>query len=297
MIKSFFYTLKQALLQVIRNKTMALTSLFSITAMLLILGMFFILAVNINLMTENMKQQFDMIEIYYLDETSEEDIQSMMQDLNALDTVSDVEFLSEEDAMEELQNRWGENAYLLDALPNNPLPRSVRVTMYNVEDVESVVQYAETFSGVEDIKDSQTEVNKILKIANGIQVGALVVIIFLIIVSVVVVSNTVKLTVLARGREISIMKYVGATNWFIRGPFLAEGIIIGILAAAVSSGLISLLYHWVTNSFSQQIIVLFATGLVPIEFLSKNLIIIFMSLGIGIGAVGSIISMRKFLDV
>lgn len=297
MIKSFFYTLKQALLQVIRNKTMALTSLFSITAMLLILGMFFILAVNINLMTENMKQQFDMIEIYYLDETSEEDIQSMMQDLNALDTVSDVEFLSEEDAMEELQNRWGENAYLLDALPNNPLPRSVRVTMYNVEDVESVVQYAETFSGVEDIKDSQTEVNKILKIANGIQVGALVVIIFLIIVSVVVVSNTVKLTVLARGREISIMKYVGATNWFIRGPFLAEGIIIGILAAAVSSGLISLLYHWVTNSFSQQIIVLFATGLVPIEFMSKNLIIIFMSLGIGIGAVGSIISMRKFLDV
>lgn len=297
MIKSFFYTLKQALLQVVRNKTMALTSLFSITAMLLILGMFFILAVNINLMTENMKQQFDMIEIYYLDETSEEDIQSMMQDLNALDTVSDVEFLSEEDAMKELQNRWGENAYLLDALPNNPLPRSVRVTMYNVEDVESVVQYAETFSGVEDIKDSQTEVNKILKIANGIQVGALVVIIFLIIVSIVVVSNTVKLTVLARGREISIMKYVGATNWFIRGPFLAEGIIIGILAAAVSSGLISLLYHWVTNSFSQQIIVLFATGLVPIEFMSKNLIIIFMSLGIGIGAVGSIISMRKFLDV
>ena len=297
MIKSFFYTLKQALLQVIRNKTMALTSLFSITAMLLILGMFFILAVNINLMTENMKQQFDMIEIYYLDETSEEDIQSMMQDLNALDTVSDVEFLSEEDAMKELQNRWGENAYLLDALPNNPLPRSVRVTMYNVEDVESVVQYAETLSGVEDIKDSQTEVNKILKIANGIQVGALVVIIFLIIVSIVVVSNTVKLTVLARGREISIMKYVGATNWFIRGPFLAEGIIIGILAAAVSSGLISLLYHWVTNSFSQQIIVLFATGLVPIEFMSKNLIIIFMSLGIGIGAVGSIISMRKFLDV
>ena len=297
MIKSFFYTLKQALLQVVRNKTMALTSLFSITAMLLILGMFFILAVNINLLTENMKQQFDMIEIFVEDETSESDVQSMVQDLRGLDQVAEVEFLSEEDAMEELQKRWGENAYLLEALPNNPLPRSVRVTMHDVEDVEAVVEYAGKFSGVERIKDSQTEVNKILKITNGIQVGALVIIVFLIIVSIVVVSNTVKLTVLARGREVSIMKYVGATNWFIRGPFLAEGIIIGILAAAVSSGLISMLYHWLTNSFSQQIIVLFATGLVPIEFMSKNLIIIFMSLGIGIGAVGSIISMRKFLDV
>ncbi len=296
MMKSFFYTLKQAFLQVVRNKTMALTSLFSITAMLLILGMFFILAVNINLMTESMKQQFDMIEIYLLDETPEEDIQGMMQELNGLDTVAEVQFLSEDDAMEEMQNRWGENAYLLDGLPSNPLPRSIRVTMRDVADVESVVQYAEKFSGVEDIKDSQTEVNKILKITDGIQVGALVIIVFLIIVSIIVVANTVKLTVLARGREISIMKYVGATNWFIRGPFLAEGIIIGIIAAAISSGLISLLYRWLTYSFSQQILVLFSTGLVPMKFMSMNLIVIFMSLGIGIGAVGSIISMRKFLD-
>ena len=88
MIKSFFYTLKQSLLQLARNKTMALTSLFSITAMLLILGMFFILAVNVNLMTQNMEQQFDMVEIYLLDETPEQDIQSMMEELKGLDTVS-----------------------------------------------------------------------------------------------------------------------------------------------------------------------------------------------------------------
>lgn len=296
MTKSFFYTLKQAFTQVARNKTMTLTSLFSITAMLLILGMFFILAVNVNLMTENTKQQFDLVEIYLLDETPESDIQSMMQSLQGLNEVEKVDFLSKEDAMTEMQERWGENAYLLDGLSENPLPRSIRVTVKDVSDAESVVDYADGFSGVEDIKYSQSEVDKIIKITDGIQIGALVVIVFLIVVSIVVVSNTVKLTVLARGREISIMKYVGATNWFIRGPFLAEGIVIGIIAAVISSGLVSVLYYWLSQSFSAQILVLFSTGLVPVGFMSANLIVIFMSLGISIGAVGSIISMRKFLD-
>ena len=292
MIKSFFYTLKQSLLQLVRNKTMALTSLFSITAMLLILGMFFILAVNVNLMTANMEQQFDMVEVYLLDETPEEEIQTMVKEFEALDTVAEVEYLTKEDAMQEMQTRWGENAYLLDGLSENPLPRSIQVTVKDVEDSESIVTFAENFSGVEDIKDSQAEVDKILKITGAVQA----IIIFLIIVSVVVVSNTVKLTVLARGREISIMKYVGATNWFIRGPFLAEGIIIGMIAAAISSGLISLLYYYLSNALSLQFLVLFSTGLVPIGFMSANLIIIFTSLGISIGAGGSIISMRKFLD-
>ncbi len=116
MIKSFFYTLKQSLLQLVRNKTMALTSLFSITAMLLILGMFFILAVNVNLMTANMEQQFDMVEVYLLDETPEEEIQTMVKEFEALDTVAEVEYLTKEDAMQEMQTRWGENAYLLDGL-------------------------------------------------------------------------------------------------------------------------------------------------------------------------------------
>ena len=200
MIKSFFYTLKQSLLQLVRNKTMALTSLFSITAMLLILGMFFILAVNVNLMTANMEQQFDMVEVYLLDETPEEEIQTMVKEFEALDTVAEVEYLTKEDAMQEMQTRWGENAYLLDGLSENPLPRSIQVTVKDVEDSESIVTFAENFSGVEDIKDSQAEVDKILKITGAVQAGALVIIIFLIIVSVVVVSNTVKLTVLARGR-------------------------------------------------------------------------------------------------
>ena len=101
---------------------------------------------------------------------------------------------------------------------------------------------------------------------------------------------------LARGREISIMKYVGATNWFIRGPFLIEGMIIGILAALISSGVICGLYSLVTVNISEQMLVMFSTGLVPVAFMTENLIIIFLALGMSIGAMGSMISMRRFLD-
>ena len=152
------------------------------------------------------------------------------------------------------------------------------------------------FEGIEKVKYNQSEINKILKITNSIQVGALVIIVFLIFVSIIVVSNTVKLTVLARGREISIMKYVGATNWFIRGPFLIEGIIIGILAALISAGVICGLYSLIIANISEQMLVMFSTGLVPVAFMTENLIVIFLALGVSIGAMGSMISMRRFLD-
>lgn len=296
MIKSFFYSLKQAVTQVNRNKTMTFTSLFSITAMLLILGMFFILVVNVNLLTENAKDQFDMVEVYLLDEATEEQVSDIIDSAESLAYTDTVEFLGKDDAMAEMQARWGENGYLLEGLQENPLPRSVRITLKNIEDSQQLVDYVSDFDGIERVKYNQSEINKILKITNSIQVGALVIIVFLIVVSIIVVSNTVKLTVLARGREISIMKYVGATNWFIRGPFLIEGMIIGILAALISSGVICGLYSLVTANLSEQMLVLFSTGLVPVSFMTENLIIIFLALGVSIGAMGSMISMRRFLD-
>jgi len=296
MIRSFFYSIKQAFKQIGRNKSMAVTSLFSITAMLLILGLFFILVVNVNLLTESAKDQFDTVEIFILDSATEQEITDMKTDLEGHQNVSGVKYLSKEDAMHEMQGRWGDNAYLLEGLAENPLPRSLRITLTDVEKADSVVDHAEKYSCIEDVKYNKTEIEKILKITNAIQIGALVIIIFLIIVSVVVVSNTVKLTVLARGREITIMKYVGATNWFIRGPFLAEGIIIGVLAAVISSALISGLYFALTKGMAQQMLALFSSGLYPMISMSVNLSIIFLALGVSIGSMGSIISMRRFLD-
>lgn len=296
MFRSLGYSLKQAMTQVVRNKSMILTSLFSITAMLLILGLFFIMAVNVNLMTENAKNQFDMVEVYITDETRDGDIMTIINDIKGLDYIDTIEYLTKEDAMAEMQERWGENAYLLEGLSENPLPRSIRVTLQNIEDSQALVDYVSGYEGIERVEYDKSIVDRIVKITDTIQIGALIIIAFLIVVSIVVVSNTIKLTVLARGREISIMKYVGATNWFIRGPFLVEGMIIGIIAALISSGIVCGLYYLFTENLSQQMLVLFSTGLVPLSFLGVNIIVIFMAIGISIGTMGSMISMRRFLD-
>ena len=128
------------------------------------------------------------------------------------------------------------------------------------------------------------------------QIAALVIMAFLIIVSVVVVSNTIKLTVFNRSEEIEIMKYVGATNWFIRGPFMLEGIIIGAFSALLSAGIVTFVYTRVLDVIGTSVTSVLSMPLVPVSFLGLNLMWIFLALGVSIGAWGSIVSMRRFLD-
>ena len=296
MIRNIAYAIKQAFLQIVRNKAMSFASLFSITAMMLILGLFFIVAVNVNLISENAKKQFDTVQIYLQDTTEWAPVAEMIKTLTAMPEVAKAEFINKDQALLELKARWGDNGYLLDGLETNPLPNSIRVKVNKLEYADKVVTLAKTFKGIEDIKYYQSTVDKLISITNFIKVAALIMIIFLIIVSVVVVSNTIKLTVLAREKEISIMKYVGATNWFIRGPFLTEGIIMGIFSAGISALVIGFIYSKVVEKFSQQAAVLLSSGMVSEGFLLSNLIWIFIPLGVSIGAIGSMLSMRRFLD-
>ena len=275
---------------------MSLASIFSITAMLLILGLFFFVTVNINIATESAKQQFNTIEVYLLDETSKEDADIITQSLLSMDEIAGVTYVSKEEAMEHFKDRWGDKAYLLDGLAENPLPNSLRVELVSLEDGQLIYEACRNLIGVEDVRYYQEEVKKILTITDFIQQGALIIILFLIIVSVIVVSNTVKLTVMARQREIMIMKYVGATNWFIRGPPLAEGMMIGCISAGISLGLVWMIYFRIVELFSTQALLLFSTSFVEVGFMMRNLIWIFIALGMSIGAFGSILSMRRFLN-
>ena len=296
MFKGLGYSLKQALQQIFRNKGMAIASLFAITAMLLILGLFFFLTVNVNFITEEIKDQFDTIEVFLQDDQTEAQADFIRTSLSKLPGVESVEYIDKARAMEEFKVRWGDNAYLLDGLSTNPLPNSLRVTLTDLNEGDVVAEVSRNMTGVEDVRYYQTEVNKILKVSEGIQKGALVVIAFLIIVSVVVVSNTVKLTVMARQEEIRIMKYVGATNWFIRGPLILEGMFIGLIASLIALGCTWAIYARLMNAFGQQAMILLSSSLVETQFMMINLTWIYVALGISIGAFGSIISMRRFLQ-
>ena len=296
-MNSLLYNIKQGFTQILRNRGMSVASIFSILAMLFILGIFFVIVVNLNLFTEIVKQDYDQIEVYLQDEVTMEQAEGLMGQIQALDEAESVSYRSKDDALNIMKQRWGESAYLLDSLGDNPLPASILISVESVENAEAVSTFAASLDGVEDVQYFRETVEKLTKVTSFLQIGAIVVMVFLIIVSVVVVSNTIKLTVFARSKEIKIMKYVGATNWFIRGPFMAEGIIIGIFAAIISTVMVSLLYSRVVAGIGTQVIAITSCPLISVGYMAGNMLIIFLALGISIGAWGSIISMRKFLDV
>ena len=289
------YSLKQALKQIWRNKVMSLASMFSITAMLLILGLFFILTVNVNMATEGIKDQFDTVEVFLLDDLQTSQMTKLQNSILAMDNVESAKYIPKSEALASFKLRFGENAYLLDGLAENPLPNSIRVKLIDLSKGEMVAEVCRNMDGVEDVRYYATEVNKVLKVTSAMQKAALVIVAFLIIVSIVVVSNTIKITVEARKDEIAIMKYIGATNWFIRGPMLWEGVLIGLVSAIISFGISASVYAKLVAEYNDEIMQLVSTSLVDAKYMTVTLVWIFVALGVSIGAVGSIISMRRYL--
>ena len=297
MFRSFRYSVKQAFVQTWRNKNMSIASIFSITAMLLILGLFFIIAINVNVMIDDAQKDFDTIEACLKDEVTVEQGQLMAEQMNADIDVKKAYYQTKDEALKNWrEKKWGDNGYLLDGLNPNPLPNSVMIKVSDISKADSVVEKLSQYEGIEKIKYYKEVVDRLLKFSKNVQIGAFVLIAFLILVSIVVVANTIKLTVHARGREISIMKHVGATNWFVRAPFLFEGIIIGVLSSLISAGIIALIYKQIMKHISGNFMFMMKAKFVPIDFMMNNLIWIFVALGVSIGACGSVVSMRRFLD-
>lgn len=296
MMNRLNYNVKQALQQIFRNKGMSLASVFAITAMMLILGLFFVMTVNINLFTEMIKADYDQVEVFLEDSVDEVEAQSIMDQVDSHDAVKEVEYRSKEDALNIMKKRWGENSYLLDTLGENPLPNSLLITVDSLESANAVTDYINEFEGIEDVKYYKETVEKLTTVTDFLQIACMIIMAFLVIVSVVVVANTIKLTVMARSKEISIMKYIGATNWFIRGPFFAEGVILGIFSSLVSAAITFAIYSKIVNEIGTQVMTILSSPLVPAGYMAGNLICIFLAMGISVGACGSIISMRRFLD-
>ena len=290
------YNIRQALQQIWRNKGMSTASVFAITAMLLILGLFFVITVNINLFTEMLKNNYNEVEVFLNDDVKKSDAENIMKKIDAEPGVKSSAYRSKTEAMKIMKARWGENSYLLDSLGDNPLPSSIVVTVDSMSTADNVIKLVKGTDGVEDVKYYQETVKKLTKITNFLKLAAMIIMVFLIIVSIVVVSNTIKLTVFARAKEIEIMKYIGATNWFIRGPFLIEGILIGVISSAVSAVATFFIYREIISLVGKQFMTIMSSPLVPAGYLSVNLILIFLAIGVSIGACGSIVSMRKFLD-
>ncbi len=290
------YQIKQAFSQMGRNKGMYFTTILAITAMMLILGLFFVAFVNVDLFTATIKQDYNVIQVYISDKVDETGWDAEKNALEGLNGVDEVVFKSKTEALDTLRERWGKNAYLLDNLKKNPLPNSFMVYVEDKDAAAEVAKNARDIDGISDVVYYQDTIEKLARITGFIETGSLIAMAFLIIVSIIIVANTIKLTVFNKEKEIGIMKYLGATDWFVRAPFVWGGIIIGLISAGISTGLIYLIYNKITDIIGVDIARILSMTVVPADYLVTNLLIIFVALGVGIGACGSIISIRRFLD-
>lgn len=296
-IRTFTNIIKQGFVGMWRNRTMSIASIGSVGATLTILGMILILILNINTAANTTQKQFDEIQVYLKDELTDEEIEKIGQAINDCEGVNSVIFQSKEQALEIMKEQWGDQGYLLEGLEENPLPNSYIIQLQDIEYADLVVNQIKGLESIEEIKYYKDIVEKLMSVANFVRIGGLVLIGILVFISVFIISNTVKITVAARRREIGIMKYVGATNGYIRGPFMVEGVLLGLVGTSISILITFYGYKYLVNALNEKLYVLFTVYMIPPQVMVNDIAIIFIAIGVGIGLLGSIISLKKFLNV
>ena len=294
----FGYLIGEGFGNVFKNKKSTGASLMIMCATMIIFGIFLILGENINHFVADVESAQG-IQVFINTETSEEEIQKLGEKIKTLNGVNKVEYKSKEDALNQMKEKFEDKQELLSGYEkNNIFPASYVVTLTDLNLSSQVQDEISKMDNIKKITSKDETVSTLINLANGIKIVTGVILILLIIISVFIIANTIKLTVHARRREISIMKYVGATNNFIRWPFIVEGMIIGIIASAISILIVGGVYSWAAEQLvNSQFMQVVNMSLVSFNDMFNSIIIVYMLLGIGIGAVGSVISMRKYLKV
>ena len=293
-LRTFGYYIKEALKSMRRNGLMTLASISTVALSLFILGVFTCGVMNLNNLASNLENQVK-ISVYLKDGLTTQQIMGVGKKLKAMPDLKNLEWVNKEEAMKRFKERLGDQAQLVDALNgNNPLPNSYILTFKNPEEVKNAAKLVSTFPEVESAHYGQDVIEQIFKVTQVIRIGGIALIVFLAGATLFIISNTIRLTVFARRKEIAIMKYVGATNWFIRWPFLIEGMMLGFVGAAIATACVWEFYHFVTVEVEQSLAFL---PLIPMLPFFYNLTGILLGLGIVIGAIGSTISLKQYMKV
>ena len=291
------YSVSQAKKNVIRNGLMSVASLFTISCCLLILGLFTILTLNVNSFTEQMKDQCE-IQLFINKGTDEARVSQMADEILTFPNVKEVEFYSRKDLYDYAMNDVfeGREELIGDYTEeDNPFSDSYKITLQDISKTEQTVTELEKLTDVSHIENKQDITNIVISASNAVKNLSMIVMLILLLISIVIISNTVRLTVFNRRKEINIMKYIGATDRFIRIPFIIEGVMIGFIGAILSFALISWGYIVIYQKFAKASFDV--VKLIPYINIAPALGIIFLVFGCLIGIVGSAISMRKYLKV
>lgn len=295
-ISTFFYTLKQGIKNIFRNGWYSLASVATISACLLLFGAFFAIVMNVVHIVKAAEEGVA-VTVFFDEGLGDEKIAQIGDMITKRSEVREVNFVSADEAWETFKQDLGEYA---EGIIDNPLEDSANYEIYlnKIEDQNSLVTYLESIEGVREVNRSDLTANILTGMNSLLGYIAVAIIVILLAVSVFLISNTVMIGIQLRKEEITIMKYIGATDFFVRAPFVVEGLIIGLIGSAIPLGLIYSLYNYIIDFINMNFNIL--TDLlkfVSIADIFQYLVPISLGIGAGIGFVGSFTTVRKHLRV
>ncbi len=293
-LRNFNYLLGEGFRNVWSHRLMSVASAGVLMACMLMIGIVSAISINISNAVDLVEDQ-NVVLAFFDDDMSREDAQALTNKIATMDNVQTCEFISREDGLERQKKAMGEEyAPLFDWVSDeNPLPDSCQITMEDLKEFDQTLIKLRSIDGIATLRQQRDVVSKLTAIRSIINIIGVWVIALLLIIALVIVSNTIKITMYTRKLEINIMKAVGATDRFIRLPFVIEGMLLGIIAGVSATGILYLLYKLAEGTFAKNFGAI--TTFVPFSTFALPLFAAFVIIGAFIGSLGSVISIGKYL--
>ena len=293
------YLVKKGISSIWKNFLMSFASFCILMVSLLLVSCAVLLMMNVNKIMSNIEDTNE-ITIYLKEDISDKQVEHIKSVLEKNQDITDVKYYSKEQALDDFRDNMAEYSELLDYLDKNPMPETFLVRVKDLSKIRHVVNTVNDIEGVEQTKAPYDFASVLVQIRNTFTLIGGAVLVALVVVSIVIVSNSIRTSVFARRNEISIMRYVGATSGFIKAPFFVEGMFIGILAGAAAWGLTWLIYDSVFALFSADLTVwqMFGFyGLMPFGDIMWYVLAVNCAAGALLGAVGTVFSTGKYHKV
>lgn len=301
------YLIGDGIKNITKNKKSTFSAITIMLVTMLTVGVCLVIGKNVNSILANIESEYP-LEIYLKDDITVSEKETLESNIRNIDSVNpNIKYITKEEAYHRATEKLGDIMVLGYTEKDHPYPPSLIITFKNLDKVDEIAKQIEQFDNViGTTREEQSDYTKTLTAFDrNINIVLIVLGGALIIFSMVIIGNTIKLTVHARRKEISIMKYVGATNNFIRAPFIVEGVIIGVISSLISLIILSGLYVWIKNnvigngleSWLKGLGISSGIQLLDFSQMFTEVTIIFLILGIGIGVLGSMLSMKKYLKV
>ena len=275
------------------NRLMSLASVTVLMACLIIMGAGIMIYLNINKVVDKVQSQ-NVVMVYVADDASEDETTQIGTSLKGISNVESCEFVPKEVAFQEQIQSMGGDAALFEGFDEIPLPDAYKVTVKDLSQFENTVSQIKQINKVDSVRENSDLASKLLSLRHAVSIVSVGLVIMLFLDALFIISNTIRITMFSRKLEISIMKAVGATNWFIRWPFMIEGMILGTISGIVSLGVLWGLYAVAEKVFAQTLS-LIGLSLVPFSEYWWQILLVFVAIGLFTGGFGSLVSMAKYL--